>query len=150
MIDVHVHICYLRPRPSPGPEGKEERIDLLMFGLRNVRLTLEGGIPTVRTVGAADDLDFALRDVIEEGIIPGPQIMAGGQVICITDGHCHFLGIEVNGTEEIRQVIRGKIKSGANVIKLMVTGGILTPCGIPGTPPCCTPFPSGRSLLPLP
>ena len=134
LIDAHVHIC---SDPDPDPVQKERTDSPAMMtirGVRNVRLTLEGGITTIRTLGTPWDLDLAIRDAIKAGIIPGPRIVVAGRGITITGGHGHYYRIEADGVDEMRQVARSQIKDGVDVIKLTVTGGVMTPGVQPGVP----------------
>jgi imidazolonepropionase-like amidohydrolase len=68
-----------------------------------------------------------LRDAIASGLIAGPRILAAGSPITITGGHCHFLGLEADGSDGVRAAARGELKRGANCLKIMATGGRMTP-----------------------
>ena len=59
-----------------------------LIGAKNPRITLEAGFTTVRNVGARGYTDIALRDAINEGMVPGPRMIASGQPLSITGGHC--------------------------------------------------------------
>ena len=85
-------------------------------------------------MGTAQNIDLALRDAIGESVIPGPRIVAAGRGITITGGHGHAFFIEADGVDEMRKAARAQIKAGVNVIKLTVTGGVLTPGIRPGVP----------------
>lgn len=107
-------------------------------GVRNARRTLEAGFTTVRNVGAADFSDIALRDMIREGVVPGPRIVAAGHAIGITGGHCDVNGYVpgileedpehgvADGVDQIVRSVRYQIKHGADVIKTCATGGVLS------------------------
>jgi len=64
---------------------------------------------------------------VTDGVIIGPRIVAAGRVITMTGGHGHFMGRESDGTESVRRSVRAEMKSGANFIKAMATGGVFTP-----------------------
>jgi imidazolonepropionase-like amidohydrolase len=70
---------------------------------------------------------FRLRDAIASRLLAGPRILAAGSPITITGGHCHFLGLEADGEPQIRAAARRELKSGANCLKIMATGGRMTP-----------------------
>ena len=72
-------------------------------------------------------MTFRLRDAIASQLIAGPRILAAGSPITITGGHCHFLGLEADGEAEVRAAARRELKSGANCLKIMSTGGRMTP-----------------------
>ena len=134
LIDAHVHLCN-DPQPRPLAERLGESVAIRTIrGVRNARLALEGGITSMRTLGTSADEDLAIRDAINTGIIPGPRIVAGGQGITSTGGHGHYHRIEADGVGEMRRAARDRVKSGVNVIKIAVTGGVLTPGIRPGVP----------------
>src|SRR5207302_2719042 len=92
-----------------------------------VRQALRAGITTVRDLGGRGGVTFRLRDAIDNGLIAGPRVMAAGSPITITGGHCHFLGLEADGEAEVRVAARRQLKAGANCLKIMATGGHMTP-----------------------
>lgn len=89
--------------------------------------TLRSGVTTVRDCGAADDIVVELAKAIDRGLVAGPRVQAAGRVITMTGGHGHFIGREADGPDEVRKATRAEIKAGAAVIKVMATGGVLTP-----------------------
>lgn len=134
IIDAHVHPCF---DPDPGNHISVAGEPMAMHAIRgvnNMRSMLAGGITSIRTLGTAHDLDFSLRDAIRQGIVPGPRIVAAGRGISITGGHGFYISFEADGPDQVRSAVRKAVKNGADVIKLFVTGGVMTPCGIPGTP----------------
>ena len=66
---------------------------------------------------------------IERSLIPGPRVVAVGRALTITGGHGHNIGIarEVDGPDAVRKAVREEIRGGARAIKIMATGGVLTP-----------------------
>ena len=72
--------------------------------------------------------------------IPGPRILAAGRALTVTGGHGHNLALarEVDGADDVRQAVREEIKGGARAIKVIATGGVLTP-GIDATFTAFTP-----------
>ena len=132
LIDVHVHPC-MNPEPDAGAVHEPMGIQAVR-GVHNMRAMLMGGITTIRTLGTAWELDFNLRDAIGRGWIPGPRMVAAGRGISMTGGHGHVFSIEADGPDQVRKAVRTCIRNGADVIKLFATGGVLTPCGIPGIP----------------
>jgi imidazolonepropionase-like amidohydrolase len=85
-------------------------------------------------MGGRAGIDLALRDAINSGIIVGPRILASGHLICMTGGHGWPLGREADGPDEVRKAAREQLKAGADLVKFMSTGGILTPGVTPGSP----------------
>ena len=132
LVDAHVHICFdascdpvFNVRHEPPP-------DMMIRGICNARDMLQAGVTTIRTLGTPDDLDLHLRDGIRRGLIPGPRIVAAGRSLTVTGGHGHYYRVEADGPAEMREATRLQIRNGVNVIKITVTGGIMTPRVRPG------------------
>ena len=134
LIDTHVHICF-DPNPGHHASWVSESISThTIRGARNARAMLESGITSIRTLGTPHDLDLTIRDAIRQGIIPGPRIIAAGRGISMTGGHGHYISMESDGPEAVRKAVRTAIRNGADVIKLFITGGVMSPGGKPGRP----------------
>src|SRR6478752_7660471 len=134
LIDAHTHITY-----DPNFGYQELGVSLpkeALIGAKNARLTLEAGFTTVRNLGASGYADVALRDAINEGMVPGPRMDVSGPALSITGGHCdqNLLPYEwhakadgtADGVEHVQQKVREIIKYGADVIKVCATGGVLS------------------------
>ncbi|NQW08710.1 MAG: amidohydrolase family protein [Alphaproteobacteria bacterium] len=127
LIDCHVHLCY-------GGEGNPWTA---MMGLRDSQITLKaldnaqaslrGGITAVRDCGGKDYLEFAVRDACNQGRQLGPTIRASGRVICMTGGHGNRMGRVADGVDEVVKAVREQIHAGSDLIKIMATGGVMTP-----------------------
>ena len=135
LIDCHVHLT-LKPS-SFGYEllGISEARQTLN-GAANARKTLLAGFTTVRNVGAWGFTDVALRDAINEGDIPGPRMLVSGMPLSITGGHfdnnllpweyhASFFSV-ADGVEGVQHKVREDIKYGADLIKFMASGGVLS------------------------
>jgi imidazolonepropionase-like amidohydrolase len=134
LIDAHTHLT-----GDPNFGYQELAISTPMealIGAKNARITLEAGFTTVRNVGAGGYTDVALRDAINQGMVPGPRMMVSGPPLSITGGHCdqNLLPYEwhakadgtADGIEHVQQKVREIIKYGADVIKICATGGVLS------------------------
>jgi len=127
MIDCHVHLC-LDGGPDPTRSLQNEPDPLITLkAARNAHLTLLSGITTVRDMGARNHLDLSLREAIHMGITSGPRLLCSGQLVCMTGGQGWPFGREADGADEVRKAVREQLKAGVNLIKLMATGGVLTP-----------------------
>jgi imidazolonepropionase-like amidohydrolase len=100
----------------------------------HAKKTLESGVTTVRDMGGKNYIDLALRDAIAGGMIPGPRMLASGRPVVMTGGHGWPMAREADGPDEVRKAVREQLKAGADVIKLMATGGVMTPGVEPGSP----------------
>lgn len=127
LIDCHVHLCLGgEPDVVTALEGENLSYTLLKSA-RHAKMTIEAGFTTVRDVGSRDHSIFTLKRAIETGVMPGPRIVGAGLAICMIGGHARFIGREVAGTEQVRTVVREQIAAGAEVIKIIASGGVLTP-----------------------
>ncbi|MFN8591788.1 MAG: amidohydrolase family protein [Thermomicrobiales bacterium] len=132
LIDAHVHLCM--DANAPPLARATDPASVVLCGVTGAAATLRAGVTTVRCVGTPANVDLVLRDAIAQGRIAGPRIVAAGRPIAMTGGHAHAMAIEADGVDAVIAAVRSQIKAGVDVIKLMVTGGVLTPGGKPGTP----------------
>ena len=131
LINVHVHLSIDAERPFEESLSESPEITLLKI-VKNARKTLEAGITTVRDLGCRARLDFEFREGVEMGLVPAPKMLLSGEVITKTGGHGHFIGREADGEAEIAKAVREQVKAGADVIKVMATGGVMTAGVEPG------------------
>src|SRR5215813_1987155 len=140
LIDCHGHLlCSMEGRWFPGGEAIVMSITRIgpakraLIGAANARSMLEAGFTTVRNVGHSGvNGDAALRDAINEGLIPGPRVQAacrkltpiGGQVIELRSENSPAIIAEefltVGSVEEARRAVRQALADGADVIKVVV------------------------------
>ncbi len=132
MIDSHLHLCFDAGTDVVGALAArdDDAVVAQMRGAAN--LALRAGVTTVRDLGDRGYLSIRLRE--EGGALP--DILAAGPPITSVKGHCWFLGGEVQGAEAIRAAVRERAERGADVVKVMATGGELTK----GTPPHVSQF----------
>ena len=135
LIDMHVHLTS-DPRYS-GYRGLAFTDNFwTVVGVANAKRTLEAGFTTVRNVGSANFDDVAIKQGIEQGLIPGPRIVPATYAIGATGGHCDSTEFPpsvtvpgpavADGPEAIRATVRKLRKYGAEVIKFCGTGGVLS------------------------
>ncbi len=123
LVDIHVHLAF---DASPDPVGalagrsEDEARDAM---IRAGQAALRGGVTTVRDLGDRDYLSLGLRGR------PGlPTIVAAGPPVTTPAGHCHYLGGVAEPTEAgVRAAVREHVERGVDVIKIMASGGTLTP-----------------------
>jgi imidazolonepropionase-like amidohydrolase len=135
LIDCHTHLTFAPNLIGPARLHVSVPREALI-GARNARVTLEAGFTTVRNLGADGYADIALRDAVAAGDVPGPRIVASGPPLSITGGHFdqNFLAPQyqgpgdgvANGIDGVIFKVRENIKYGADVIKFMATGGVLS------------------------
>jgi imidazolonepropionase-like amidohydrolase len=132
-IDSHVHLC-MDASPDPMISALTESHTITALKAANfAKQTLLAGVTSVRDMGGKDGIDLGLKQAIHYGLVPGPRMLASGKLICMTGGHGWQMGLEVNGVDEVRRAAREQIKAGVDIVKLMATGGVLTPGVEPGS-----------------
>jgi imidazolonepropionase-like amidohydrolase len=141
-IDAHVHLS--EESSSNWYEDSYQGLlrfpaEQAMYGAHYAKLTLEAGITTVRDLGSSDYISLGLRNAIKAGIIPGPRMLVANYAVGSTGGHADqdpvppqriavagpLQGI-CNGPDQCREAVRYQIKYGADVIKFMPSGGVLS------------------------
>jgi imidazolonepropionase-like amidohydrolase len=130
LIDCHVHLCFDGSADFAG-EAREMTTDAAatVKAVRNAARTLNHGVTTVRDMGGRGDSVIQVARGVERGLLAGPRILAAGRALTITGGHGHQIGFarEVDGPDGLRRAVREEIRAGASAIKLVATGGVLTP-----------------------
>ena len=136
LIDCHTHVTS-QPENFYEDIFRRSPIDEATVSHIYARRTLEAGFTTIRNVGADNYTDFALRNAINAGKIPGPRILASGPALSATGGHgdlnrmsplVHIDGINgiADGVDAVRKKVRENVKYGADVIKILATAGALS------------------------
>jgi imidazolonepropionase-like amidohydrolase len=141
LIDCHVH---LTGQFGPGYRLRvvdDSDVKIGLNGAYHAKLTLKAGFTTVRDVGALGHPDtvFALRAAIAEGKVPGPRVLCVGTIISPTGGHGQTYGYRedvcacvqshsgtADGVDDCRRAVRRQVSFGADAIKFVATGGVLS------------------------
>ena len=127
LIDAHVHMV-LDPALSSAAEQVAEAPDIVRRKMVvRAEAMLRAGITTARDLGGGAWLELELRDRISAGEVAGPRLLCAGQPITSIGGHCHFWGGEATDLPAAQAVIERQQAHGVDLIKLMATGGMLTP-----------------------
>lgn len=127
LMDAHVHILYgAEPNPSVKLDDMTPA-QVTLRGMENANATLRGGITAIRDCGGRDYMEFAIRDACNTGRFLGPSIKAAGRIICMTGGHGNRHGRIADGKDEVIKAVREQIHKGSDLVKLMATGGVMTP-----------------------
>lgn len=139
LLDLHTHIT-----GDPSGGYTDERLHewpgyASLVGAKNARKTLMAGFTTIRNVGASEWASVALRQAVEDGVVPGPRIHTAAHSLGITGGHCDLNGYRPDALEEpgldqgiansadgFRAAVHRQLKYGADLIKFCATGGVLS------------------------
>lgn len=153
LIDCHTHLVgEVQSAAATGATASEA--EDAMLGVRHARETLAAGFTTVRDVGTFRAfVDVALRDAIDAGWTPGPRMQCAGAMITCSGGGGDVTGLArdivvpdslrfgvVRTPDEMRDKVRALVGGGATVIKLIVTGAVLTPGTRPSVVELDTPM----------
>jgi imidazolonepropionase-like amidohydrolase len=123
LVNCHVHLGIVFPFNEFDP--RESPAVTALRCLRRGMDALQAGVTTVRTVGTAYGADLFLRSMIQKGWVKGPRIVSAGSSISVTGGHGDNLGaLLADGPDEFRKKAREELVSGANHLKIYITGGI--------------------------
>ena len=126
LANMHTHFSLSLPGSGGDTVKDLGPHDLALYMADGARRTLECGVTTVRCVAEKDHADFALRRAINAGRTPGPRMHTAGQALVCTGGHGHESGdtLECDGPVGFRNGVRSQIKAGADLIKVMISGGL--------------------------
>lgn len=126
LTNMHTHFSLSLPGKGGDTVKDLGPHDLALYMADGARRTLECGVTTVRNVAEKDHADFALRRAINAGRTAGPRMFTAGQALVCTGGHGHESGdtLECDGPVGFRRGVRSQIKAGADLIKVMISGGI--------------------------
>lgn len=134
LIDCHVHLVWDGGEDPQAVIHHQENDVIALSAYKHALDTLKIGITTVRDVGSPDRTVLNVRNAINNKSLQGPTIIASGAPICMTGGHVYYLGYESDGPDEVRKNTRLVMKEGADLVKVMATGGIYTYGEEPGSP----------------
>ena len=146
LFNCHVHMC-----SDAGNGVRESACDaaITIRALKNLKTLLASGVTYVRDAGAPNHIDITLHEAAVKGDILSPEMQTAGKCICMTGGHGHSTGREADGPDDCRKAAREQLKAGANWIKVMATGGVMTKSCVPlskrHTRPALRPSPMLRA-----
>ncbi len=140
LMDMHTHLSSEYSPQSQINRFTQNEADVALVAAKHAKTTIEAGFTTVRNLGDSFNVTVALRDAINQGLIPGPRIYTAAKSIATTGGHADptnswrrdIMGEPgprdgvINGPYEAREAVRQRYKDGADVIKITATGGVLS------------------------
>jgi imidazolonepropionase-like amidohydrolase len=139
LIDAHVHVAAVE-----GNTAEQHRVHppslIVAKALRRIEQCLDQGFTTVRDAGGAD---YGLREAVASGLYPGPRLLISGRVLSQTGGHgdkrrpaewsapldgdIGMLAVIADGVDEVRRAVREQLRHDVNQIKVMASGGAMSP-----------------------
>lgn len=127
LIDAHVHLCFDGSPDFAGdaevmtPQGARARC------AEALGRALEAGITTVRDLGGVFGAPIEAARAQAAGGLRGARCLTAGEVLTVPGGHAHFIGREITSTDDMVKAVRGLHEAGAHLVKVIATGGVLTP-----------------------
>jgi imidazolonepropionase-like amidohydrolase len=132
LVNAHAHVEGSGEPDMMGMIRSTTPNQRLLRAVENARKSVKAGITTIRDVGSSNSIAADVRDAIEEGRIPGPRMRVAGAVLCMTGGHGWPIGRAVDSPWDARKAVREQMWAGADCIKTIATGGVLTKGAVPG------------------
>jgi imidazolonepropionase-like amidohydrolase len=138
LIEGHIHLSYNNVKAVADLDLNCPPEYSTLVASKNAELALHCGYTSARSAGSIHGIDAALKKAINEGLIPGPRLLAAGRDICATGGMADWnpsylklgmegLAIVADGVEACRAAARRCIKDGADVVKCYIGGDALLP-----------------------
>ena len=127
LIDCHVHLCF-DGSPDFVAEANVTEAFAAVKCVANARRQLDAGVTTVRDLGGLGAVVCEVGKAIAEGRAAGPRVVASGRALTITGGHgWNSFAYQCDGPDGVRRAVREQLRAGARSIKIVATGGVLTP-----------------------
>jgi imidazolonepropionase-like amidohydrolase len=126
LVDGHVHLAFdASADPVSALAGRDDAAAFAAM-MSAARTAARGGVTTVRDLGDRGYLALGLRRAVSTDPTL-PDILAAGPPITTPGGHCHFLGEAAAGVDGVRAAVREHAERGVDIIKIMASGGNMTP-----------------------
>ena len=129
LIDCHIHLSDAGLADASVQDHDPSGLRILRMA-EHARRTLMAGFTTVRDAGGRDHLEFALRRAAHEGLIRTPRLVLAGKIVSMTTaGASWWPGMyrQADGVSDVVKAVREQVAAGADVIKIMATGAVLSP-----------------------
>lgn len=131
LIDAHTHLCFDCTGEVLAPMLELDDDSLLEEMHERARAALAVGVTTVRDLGDRRFISLRLRERLRDRPSDGSEVIAAGPPITRRRGHCWFLGGEAETPDELRAAVFERSERGCDVVKVMATGGVITPGFLP-------------------
>ncbi|KAL3475448.1 hypothetical protein BJX99DRAFT_259395 [Aspergillus californicus] len=126
LFDCHVHLQLDPTNHTGGTAITLPDEELLLLMAKHAKQLLDAGVTTARDLGSKGQTAIQIRDMISRGEIPGPRMHCANAPLTVPGGHAHGMGGECQGVDGVVAEVRKRKAEGADVIKVMATGGFMT------------------------
>lgn len=127
LIDCHVHLCLDPASDADLNKMSSDHDALRQLMVANATRLLDAGVTTARDLGSPGALGTEVRDLLVTLPYATPRVLAANAPITVTSGHCWAMGGIADGADEVRAQVRRHAEQGVDLIKVMATGGFMTP-----------------------
>lgn len=133
LVNAHDHLYSKELRyPSDGMDlaamrrqiDTRDEVETFAVMVANAWREMADGTLVIRDLGARHGLNTRLAKVFADGVLFGPKVVPAGRPVVMTGGHVWTFGREADGPDECRKAVREQRKAGAEVIKVMASGGL--------------------------
>lgn len=126
MIDCHVHLAMDASPAATSTQLAMPEVELALLMAGNARRLLDAGVTTARDLGSPATVAVSVRNAVNRGLVRGPRLLVANAPITVTGGHAWAMGGEADGVDQVMRQVRLRAREGADVIKIMTTGGFMT------------------------
>jgi len=134
LIDAHAHYTFDPTEGSIGTLLRRSDAEIVLAAAGHAATALEAGVTTARGAGSLRNLEVALRDAIQAGLVPGPRILTAATAFGITGGHGYQFGLEADDVVSFVTATRRVVRDGADVVKVIASeAAMLTTTGLAGS-----------------
>ena len=124
LFNVHTHIQFNSTPAGAVIFASEPRF--AVSAMKNLRKYLDSGVTFIRDMGGAKYVDIEMRDMVREGLIPGPAAQVSGRNLSATGGQSWQNGVEVDGKDACIRAVREQCKHDVDWIKVIASGYLTT------------------------
>lgn len=125
LIDPHVHLGFDGSDLPSATMRSADDVELAWLLARNAARQLHSGVTACRDLGCRDTFASRLRDAITNATLVGPRVIAADAPVTVTGGHCWYMAEECDAEFDLIRAVRKRARDGADVVKVMLTGGFL-------------------------
>lgn len=126
LIDCHLHLGIEGNAGDPEHRLEPDPVFALRMA-KNAAIDLRAGVTACRDLGTKNQISIHLKDALSKGLFMGPRLYVSGRPLGAPEGHCNYMTVAVRDAPEAAAAVRQEIAAGADIIKLMVTGGLVPP-----------------------
>jgi imidazolonepropionase-like amidohydrolase len=126
LVDGHVHLSFDASLDPVGTLAARDDAEAFAAMMEAARRTAAGGVTTVRDLGDRGFLTLGVREASRTDRTL-PHVLVAGVPLTVSGGHCHFLGEPADGPDGLRIAIAERAERGVDAIKIMASGGNMTP-----------------------